>query len=239
MTGRAHHAGEAGEIFGQHRIALMGHRRRALLALGEEFLGLHHFGALQVADLGRQPLDRRSDDGEGGEECGVPVARDHLGRDRLDFQAELRRHMSFDPRVDVGEGADGAGDRRGRNLLARRDQPRPAARELGMSVSELEAEGGRLGVDAMRAADGRGQLMLEGAALEGGEQRVDVGDENVARAPELDGEAGVEHVGAGHPLMHEPGVRPDEFGEVGEEGDDVVPGCLFDLIDPRDVELGL
>ena len=81
--------------------------------------------------------------------------------------------------------------------------------------------------------------MLEGAALEGREQRVDVGDENVARPPELDGEAGVEHVGAGHPLMHEPRVRPDEFGEVGEEGDDVVLGRLFDLIDPRDVELGL
>ena len=94
-------------------------------------------------------------------------------------------------------------------------------------------------MDAMRAADGRGEFMLEGAALEGSEQRVDVGDKNVARPPELDGEAGVEHVGTGHPLVYEPRVRSDEFGEMGEEGDDVVPGRLFDLIDPRDVELGL
>jgi hypothetical protein len=39
--------------------------------------------------------------------------------------------------------------------------------------------------------------------------------------------------------VHEPGVGPDEFSEVGEEGDDVVLGRLFDLVDPRDVELGL
>src|SRR5271154_6472074 len=147
--------------------------------------------------------------------------------------------MSFDSRVDVGEGADGAGDRRGRNLLARRDQPRPGARELGIGRSELEAEGGRLGMDAMRAADGRAEFMLEGAALEGSEQRVDVGDEDVARAPELDGEAGVENVRAGHALMNEPRVRSDEFGEMGEEGDDVMLGRLFDLVDPRYVELGL
>ena len=82
-------------------------------------------------------------------------------------------------------------------------------------------------------------FMLEGAALERREQRVDVGDEDVARAPELDGEAGVEHVGAGHALMHEARVRPDEFGEVGEEGDDVVLGRLLDLVDARDVEFGL
>ena len=39
--------------------------------------------------------------------------------------------------------------------------------------------------------------------------------------------------------MHETRIRADEFGEVGEEGDDVVLDLAFDLVDPRDVELGV
>ena len=87
-----------------------------------------------------------------------------------------------------------------------------------------------------RAADGRRQLVLEGAALERRQQRVDVGDQDVGGARELHGEAGVEHVGAGHALMDEARVGADELGEMGEEGDDVVLGHALDLVDARDVE---
>ncbi|MNL34943.1 hypothetical protein D3C87_1569410 [compost metagenome] len=80
----AHEAGEAGEVFGQHRIALVRHGRRALLAGGEELLGLEHFGALQVADFDGHALDGTGDDAERGKEHGVAIARNHLGRDRLD-----------------------------------------------------------------------------------------------------------------------------------------------------------
>ena len=55
-------------------------------------------------------------------------------------------------------------------------------------------------------------------------------------AGELHGEAGVEHVGRGHALVHEARVRPDELGEMGEEGDDVVLGHALDLVDARHVE---
>ena len=92
-------------------------------------------------------------------------------------------------------------------------------------------------MDAVRAADRRRQLVLEGAPLQRGEQRVDVGDQNVAGALQLHGEAGVEHVGAGHALMHEARVGADEFGEMGEERDDVVFGHALDLVDALDVEL--
>ncbi len=53
----AHHAGQAGDVFRQHRIALVRHRRRALLALREELLCFQHFGALQMADF-RWPAAR-------------------------------------------------------------------------------------------------------------------------------------------------------------------------------------
>ncbi len=68
------------------------------------------------------------------------------------------------------------------------------------------------------------------------EQRVDIGDEKVGGAHQLHGEAGVEHVGRRHALMHEARVRPDEFGEMREEGDDVVLGHALDLVDAGDVE---
>ena len=54
----------------------------------EEFLRLAHFRALQVPHFGRQALNAGGDDGEGGEEGGVAVARDDLRGDRLRRQAE-------------------------------------------------------------------------------------------------------------------------------------------------------
>ena len=123
--------------------------------------------------------------------------------------------------------------------FARRDQPLPGAGELGVGLRELEPERRRLGMDAVRAADRRRQLVLEGAALERGEQRVDVGDQQIGGARELHVEAGVEHVGRGHALMHEARLRPDDLGEMGEEGDDVVLDLALDRVDARDVELGV
>ncbi len=48
------------------------------------------------------------------------------------------------------------------------------AREFGIGLGELESERHRLGMDPVASADRRGQLVLEGAALEHREQRVDV-----------------------------------------------------------------
>ncbi len=237
--GGAHDAGEAGEILRQHRVALVRHRRGALLPRREELLGLAQLGALQMADLDGEPLDRAGDDAERREEHGMAVARDHLGRDRLDFEAELGRDMRLDCRIDIGEGADRARDGAGRDILAGGDQAVAVAREFGVEPGELEAEGGRLGVDAVTATDGQRHLVLEGPALEHGKQRVDIGEKDVGGLLQLDGEAGVEHIARGHALMEEARLRPDMLGEVGEEGDDVVLGLLLDLVDPRDLERAL
>ena len=148
-------------------------------------------------------------------------------------QAELVRDMLLDARIDVGEGADGAGDGAGGDLGARGDEALAAARELGIGLRQLEAEGGRLGVDAVAAADRDGVLVLEGAALQRGQQRVDVGEQDVGGARQLDAEAGVEHVGRGHALVDEARVGADELGEMGQEGDDVVLGLALDLVDAR------
>ena len=233
---RAHHARETGEVFGEHRIALVRHRRGALLALGEPFLGLQHLGALQMANFDGEPLDRRRHHAERRKKRGVTVARDHLRRDRLRGQAHLARDVFLDARIDIGERADRAGNRAGRDFRARGDQPAAGAREFRVGLGELQAEGGRLGVDAMRAADRRRQPVLIGAPLQRGEQRVDVGDQDVAGALQLHGEAGVEHVRGGHALVHEARVGADELGEMREKGDDVMPGHALDLVDAVDIE---
>ena len=63
----------------------------------------------------------------------------------------------------------------------RRDQALLGALELGIGLRELQPEGGRLGVDAVAAADGGVSLVLEGAALQRGEQRVEIGEQEVRR----------------------------------------------------------
>ena len=114
-----------------------------------------------------------------------------------------------------------------------------ARAEFRVREGQLEAEGGGLGVNSMRPADRRGRLMLKSAPLERREQRVNVGDKDVARAPELYRETRVEHVGAGEPQMDETRVGADELGKVSEEGDDIVLGHSLDLVDSSHVELGL
>jgi hypothetical protein len=69
-----------------------------------------------------EALHRRGDDAERREEHRVAVARDHLGRDRLRHEAHRFRDMFFDARIDLREGADGAGDGAGRDFLARGDE---------------------------------------------------------------------------------------------------------------------
>ena len=68
--------------------------------------------------------------------------------------------MRLHARIDLRERADRAGDRAGRDFLARGDEPFAAAREFGIGISELDAEGRGLGVDAVRAADDRRHLVF-------------------------------------------------------------------------------
>ena len=60
------------------------------------------------------------------------------------------------------------------DLALRLDEPDLAALELGIGLRQLEPEGGRLGVDAVRAADGRRVFVLDRPTLEGRQQLVDV-----------------------------------------------------------------
>ncbi len=145
--------------------------------------------------------------------------------------------MLLDRRVDVGKGADRAGNCTGRNIVPRGLQSGAVAVELGIGLGELQAEGHRLGVDAMAAADGRGQFMLVGAALQHLEQRIQVLDQQVCRLLQLHRQARVEHVAAGHALVKPAPLRPKLFAGPGQEGDDVMLRHRLDRIDRGHVDL--
>ena len=190
-----------------------------------------------MADFGRQPFDRGGDHAERGEIHGVAVARDDLRRDRLDCEPQLCCDVGFDARIDLRECADRAGDRAGRDLLARRFQPAPRAEKFGVGDGELEPERGRLGMDAPRAADGRRVFVLAArgapsAAFSASTSAM----EKIGGANELNVVAGVEHVRGRHALVHEPRFRPDNFGQMREKGDDVVFDLALDLVDARGIE---
>ena len=227
-----HKAGKAGEIFGQDRVALVRHGRRALLAGREELFRFQNLGALHMADLDGDVLDRGGDDAEGGKEHRVAVARDHLRADRLGAQAKHLADVLFDGGINIGEGADRARDRAGGDLFAGGQKAGLVAVHLGVEAGEGQAHGRRLGVDAVAAADADGILVLEGALLERGEDLVHVGQKDIGGADELDVEGGVEDVGRGHTLMDESGLgRADVFGKVGEEGYHIMFGDGFDFVD--------
>src|SRR4029079_372639 len=79
-------------------------------------------------------------------------------------------------------------------------------------------------------------FVLESAPLECGKQIVGVGDEHIGSAHELAGPAGIEHVRRRDALTTEASLRPNDLGNVGQEGDDIVFDLALDGIDTRKVE---
>src|SRR3546814_3891988 len=74
--------------------------------------------------------------------------------------------MRFDTRIDIGEGADRAGNGAGCNIGPGRFQPLTAASEFGVCFRHFEPESHGFGMNAVAAADSRGQLVLKSAALD-------------------------------------------------------------------------
>ncbi len=178
----------------------------------------------------------RGDHRQGAEIRRVAVARDDLGRDRLGRQPQPLGDIRFHARIEMGEGADRAGDRRHRDLRPRRH---PAGRGCG----RIRRSGRRASDRTWSARHGcRGCGRWSACAC----ARRRAPSAPPARASrsassrsvawvKLHRQAGVQHVGAGHALVDEAAVRPDRLGEPGEEGDHVMAGLALDRVDPLDV----
>ena len=159
----ADHAGQAADALGGDGVALVGHRRAALLPLGEGLLGLPHLGALQVAQLGGEPVERARRHGQRRDQLGVAVAGDHLRRRRLRAEPELRHDL----RLEIGREHRVRPDRSGE--LADADPGERVREALLVAAAlegvpgELQAERRRLGVDAVRAPDAERVGVLDGS----------------------------------------------------------------------------
>ena len=151
-------AGEAGDLLAGDGIALVRHGGGALLLFGEELFGFADLGALEVADLGGDLVERGGEDGEGGDVGGVAVALEDLRGDGDGLEAELGADGFFVLGLEVAEGADGSGELADAEVFGGSVEAGEVALHLGVPEQELEAEGGGLGVDAVSAADGGGVL---------------------------------------------------------------------------------
>src|SRR2546422_6618336 len=99
---------QADDLLAPDRVALVGHRGRALLTLGEWLFDLADLRLLQAADLEREFLERRAGDCDGREELGMAVALDHLRSHRRGLEVETPADLGFDGGRPVPEGGHGA-----------------------------------------------------------------------------------------------------------------------------------
>ena len=120
---------EPDDLLAADRVALVRHRRRALLPLAERLLDLADFGLLQPADLERELLERRADDRERRSSArrdgraGSPATR------RAPAASPSRAHTPrLDRRIEMRERADGARDLADRHDLARARSTRSRSR---------------------------------------------------------------------------------------------------------------
>ena len=112
----------------------------------------------------------------------------------LDGQTHRLRDMGFHARINLRERADRSGNGTCRDVLARRNEPFARTGKFRIGVSELEAKGGRLGVNAVRTTDGRRELVFKRSTFQRREQVIDIGDQEVGGAHQLHIEAGIEHI---------------------------------------------
>ena len=167
-----------GQVLRQHRVALVRHRRRALLARREIFLGLA--APRCAADGGFRAPSRSTELAMTAKRREIDMAWRSRGMIWVETGSGVEAQLCRDivPRragstlakvptaPEIAQVAISSAARTSR--VAR-------ARELGVEAGELQAEGRRLGMDAVAAADADRVLVLEGAALQRGQQRVEIG----------------------------------------------------------------
>ena len=206
--------------FSVSRVALVGHRRRTLWPGLKNILPPQHLGALHVADLDGDVFDAAGDDAQRGEIHGVAVAGMTWVETGSGSRPSICRHIPR-PRGSMWQGADGPEmapvATSSRAISKGRD-----ARHFGIEAGEGPAHGGRLGVDAVAAADADGVPCAQARF-----QRRQRGPYRPAecrrRRNKLHVQRGVQHVRRRHALMDKARlVRADMLGQVGQEGDDVV-----------------
>ena len=229
----AHEPREAADALGDDRIALVRHRRGALLPLRERLLDLPHLGAREVPDLQGEAIERRREDRERREQLGVPVALQDLGRGRGRLQPEGFAREPLDLRRRGRVRPDRARQLADAHSRERAVEPCSIAIELEHPAEKLEPERRRLRVHAMRAPDGHGRTVLFGARENRGRRPIDAVANQRAAGLDRQRERGVEDVGRGEPEVEPAPVGPEVGGDGIDERGDIVIRRPLELRDAR------
>jgi hypothetical protein len=113
------------------------HRRRPLLAAAERLLDLANFRPGEVADLERETVERRGEDGERREQLSMPVALQDLGGYRRRLEPERLAGDALHIRWRTRVCPDGAGELPDPHAGERVLEPIAVAPELKRPAQEL------------------------------------------------------------------------------------------------------
>ena len=228
----ANDAREPADALGDDRVPLVRHRRRALLAAPERLLDLPHLGPGEMSDLEREPIQRGRKERERREELGVAIALEDLGRARRRLEAERLACDALDLWARRRVGADRAGELAHAHACEGVLDPLSVAGDLERPAGELEAEGRRLGVDSVGAADREGVGLLLGPPDDDREGSVDPLEEQAAGLLHRERECGVDDVRGGQAVVEPAAVRAEVLGDGVDERREVVVGLALELGDP-------
>ena len=222
--GRAHDAREPADPLGDLRVALVRHRRGALHALRERLLDLAHLGSREMADLGREPLERRRGQRERGEQLGVAVARDHLRRERIRLEPEPLAGDPLDLGVEAGVASRPcrrAGRRGSTRARARAGRGRGRARRPSRRASSRTSS-------ARRGSRACARCRSCGGAPRPAHDRVDravePGEDQLAGVLDLERERRVDDVRGGEAVVDPATLGPELLGDGVDERGGVVVG---------------
>jgi hypothetical protein len=136
------------------------------------------------------------------------------------------------------EGPHGARDLPHPHRLPRALQPLEIPARLDEPQGGLEAKGHGLRVDAVGPAHAEGVFVLERQHLDHAPEALEARQDELRRLLKLQRLSRVHHVRGGEADVNEARVGAEGLLEVGQEGDHVVPGGGFDLVDPLRVDGG-
>ena len=151
----ANDAGQPAHVLAADRVALVRHRRRALLPFGERLLHLAELALLQGADFRRELVERRGDQRQCRHIFRMAVALQRLRRDRRRRNAELAADELL-RRTDRCSRT--CRPRRTFCRIARRSphaEPLQVALHFLVPKRQLQTESRRLGMHAVRTAHHR------------------------------------------------------------------------------------
>src|SRR5439155_9599502 len=151
----------------------------------------------EVANLGRETLQRTCTERERGEELGVTVACDHLRRERIRFEAESFARDPLDLRLDLRIRPDRPGQLADAVRLESGCHPAARPIELERPPGKLPPEGRWLGVDPVRAADADRVPVLLRAGDYDRQRAFDPVSDEPSRVLDLQRQRRVDHVRGG------------------------------------------